>query len=496
MSFFGENDDEQADKLAEEFEREIEQEDYLEAALDEFERKVRQRVQLLDKKKVSSDQRVKLVYWLGESGDIQAIPALVKQYRLLEKNKELKSPLGKALTYALGQFRALEQELHISYNMSYEDALDARPDIQQKLEDIAVRGEFGRRKTFPNWLFVGANLILGVLFVALVVVNGIKVMDSLGGGHPLPTQVIAESPEQLAVEETLRELNYRTLRNAAIAQSLRDQFGNALAGGSLTCEPRFVMRETDYVPSDVAQAAYAELSGLAVRVNEISEQINRAIDRHNTACREMAGKPDYNTSGEATRILDPVMIALPILQETLEDLLVQIEDATISAGRVLLPTLAPTETPLPVTETPVPTVAPAIVDSHRLTLDFMIEEVRSPTTGVLALLMRYWEDVRVSGSTGGCNVTLEEVPPDYTTPITADVEAVLPELVQARDNINLAMQMIRESHAVFESACASSALPNNLMLGQQLIQTADFALTEAQALLDTVVSKQRETPES
>ncbi|MCL4255334.1 MAG: hypothetical protein KJ043_16360, partial [Anaerolineae bacterium] len=76
----------------------------LERKIAEFDAQVKQRMKILANPKRPLDQRIAAAEWLGECGEPKAIVALKRVYDKEPKN----APLRKAVIYAMGQFKALD----------------------------------------------------------------------------------------------------------------------------------------------------------------------------------------------------------------------------------------------------------------------------------------------------------------------------------------------------------------------------------------------------
>lgn len=143
-----------------------------------FDDAVDKRIKYLLNERGDKIKRAKAAEWLGEAGAPRSIPALVEVYQSGETDRELM----KAVTYALGQYRALEKAVGADKTGSFEEALGDHPEVIERLRDIALKGKFGKRKSF------------GALWVVVLIL--LAVVAGLGGYNASVLLADADDPDE------------------------------------------------------------------------------------------------------------------------------------------------------------------------------------------------------------------------------------------------------------------------------------------------------------
>ena len=477
---FDKYDDEELDEFA--------KEDNSAEIIAEFEKKVAKRIKFLvsPKSKQKPEQRIRITYWLGEVGAPKAIRVLRHIYDTERDNK----PLHKAATYALGQFKALERAVYREGDESFDTALqrEENADIRQLLQSVALTGEVSKRRSIPLPLLISLALAMTVSLVILAVLNlqNLDLSISSNQVDSTPTPIVGASSEHTAVLQAVADLRLWANWNYSDAQNLQQQFGVALASTDylLVCESRFTLRRP-LALSKLAARSYPALIDLAAEVNRSSKQINVAVIEHNRACQHQDGHTTYEEAHQISQRLGNLLVTLPALTESLATLETLAQNASIGpGGELILPTLVPTEIP---TLEPTPTIDPDTVRTHIRVLIFNIDQVSELHTGALALLSQHWLDIRTAGSTDACYDSQPLIPDDYLA-IEPEILANWPELGNAQRSVNLAMQMLRDSWALFYAGCNTGNFTNPDVLnpGSMQAQASADALSAARATLDTL----------
>jgi len=156
-----------------------------------FDARVKKAMKVLANPKRPIDERIASAQWLGESGDPQAIIALMRVYKKEPKN----APLRSAVVYALGQFKALDQAIQRSPSEPVAEAL-SNPEnalVLELINNLTLEDAFGERKKIAPSLLSRVRIGLLLLFMGLVILN---LLTSGGGGGANDTAVASATPAQ------------------------------------------------------------------------------------------------------------------------------------------------------------------------------------------------------------------------------------------------------------------------------------------------------------
>ncbi|GAB4511893.1 MAG: hypothetical protein OHK0046_10600 [Anaerolineae bacterium] len=437
--------------------------------------------------KAGEEKRVKAAQWLGESGAPEAIEPLVKVYE-----KDPNPNLKKAAAYALGQFKALDNAIKRDDDESISMALgrEENEHIVQLLTDITLEGKIGKRRGgVPVGLL---TRLMGLLVVTLVVLIVLNVMQ-LGGGEstadatPRPgrTQVAAADTAVPGTQTPVDEIALSTLdsvddaidRVRQIAMVLRENFTaaendttNALPG----CELIFGLPGQPITVIDEVASVYPELVTVAEGVNASVAALEAALNTRNRICE----RDGIVVVGEF-RTANPAIDRAQSELDTLSAQAAALRVAAETGSAPVLPT-TPLETATP-TLVPTATLEPQVIDR---TITDMINVVQdmAANRGPGGLLEQFWQDVVQTGETDGCRDAAPTIPDDIA-PLSADVLAALPELEQARQSVNLSLQLLRDGWTLFTNACSNGSLVASATGGVTYAQTVNAALNDAQSRL-------------
>lgn len=390
--------------------------------LDAFEAKVRRNIKLLSS--ADPKKRREAAMWLGEAGDPSAITRLRQLYE-----QDPDRGVRRAAAYSLGMFRALEQGLNGPNQET----------VVQQLEDIALKGKMGRRVRIPvrrlRQLLVGMLTSLAVLLVFTFVIWP-EIADTVGGsGEPI-SEDINITPG--AVETGTVEGQAAALR--AASEALRGQYINVLGGGSVDCDTALnppAPLDTATLPADEADEA-AELNALLADWQTASEPFNRACAEDGTPVTPAEASPQLG-------ILNLILARLD--GETPGDSQAEDDD----------PPAEP--------QTDANMLRPIIARM----LD-MVDELQTPR-GPAGLLNQYWEDIRDTGSTDGCNQPVPSIPADYAPP--SDVADLPEDIIISIGLTNTGLELLRQSWAQFTAACGSDNPRAAADAGIQSIRSAN-----------------------
>lgn len=458
------------------------------AMLERFEQMVDDRIKVLLSRSADLKTRIEAAAWLGNSGVPKAITALRKIYKG-EKDKKLKNAAG----YALGQFKALDLSIERGENESVLDALEREENatVRELLEQIALGGGPQPQGT-PRVLRVALGL-LGMLLVVLIGLNGAVVAGLFAGSADetdvvvaLPTATIdPTTPEGRAVNE-LNAMQQRAIDVRGDAETIQQQVtAFESAGTLLNCAYAF-KRPAAYTVPSVITGDYPAMSGIGEGLNAAITTLDGVFTTYDGACGRDVQQP---LPAEITTL----KTALTSLLENISS----VETDITALQTEIIGSFVPTETPAPevtptlvLSETPTsePTIEPTPT-LDRVTINNYIRDLYtildnvSQRDGARTLLLTFWTDVVNSGATDGCRLPRPAIPENYGE-IPADVLAVVPTLVDARNQINTGLDLLRTGWQAFDAACAAGSLGAQAQQGQQTAQLADTTFTNANNILN------------
>lgn len=424
-----------------------------------FNRRVDEALKILSAtRKATPEQRQKMAYWLGNCAEPKAITKLAQAYR-----KDPDPGVRRAAAYALGQFRALEKHLE-------EDSESAI----KLVESIVYEGRQGRRSPISARMLVFVQLGLVVSLVLLLgagalLSGGLPAIGPEGtadaGDLPTSAAVATEADSPGAVLFTLQSMYNQLLQDA---DTLQQQFDSIEAGSIQDCTVNF--NAPDFYTPPPGVTGYSGLMAALDQIAAAQVELSMARSPFSDACASLD-----------VPLLGPTSIAgLRPLLDTARSSLAAVPPL-LNAPDVLATPELPTATPEPTeqaTDTPVPTINPATVNTHILSLDFIISEMNTPVRGKNNILLGYWNDAAAAGATDGCREPRPEIPDDYILP--EDQIDRLPEaLVTAADTVNLALQLTRDAWTLFETSCANNTLRASAAQGRITTELAATAYDEA-----------------
>lgn len=453
-----------------------------------FDEQVERNIKILLSKKPSEEKRVAAAYWLGESGAPKAIYALRKVYRA-EKNRRIKA----AATYALGQFKALDNAIVRDKGESVSDALQSEEnaEIMQLLTAITIEGRVGKRKKLSPRTLVRIEAGLAVLLVILV--GLIALTSDNSGGDPTPRErpQLAFEPDEETAISTIDNLQSSAAMIRAAAASLQMQYDSETAAPD--CAQTVSLPAPAAVPPEV-DANYPRISLLSNRLNQQVSTFQPAVDLHNQICAD-ARPPAPDEINQITNASNAVLAELESITAA-----VTAEDDSIIATAVFRaenpPTALPTEpgptatetaAPTPTetaTDTPTPTISPQLINRDIAGISFVVDQVNG-RMGAYTLLNTFWTDVQSAGRTDGCRERAPEIPEDYP-PISEELLEIVPDLGQAREQVNIGLGLLRQGWLLFSESCNNDTLAQNLQTGLTIVTTANSAFTNANSLLNSL----------
>lgn len=151
--------------------------------LDDFNAEVDRRIAVLRSVKQPDKVRIAAARWLGESGDIRAIKALVQVYRHSKTSRGLRAASKKALAH----YKALDEAIFRDANEDVEDALSKEENlwVVELLQELAFNEERPRSRGRTLLLMNGVlAILLALLFVIYqnAPVDAVSIDQLMSGG--------------------------------------------------------------------------------------------------------------------------------------------------------------------------------------------------------------------------------------------------------------------------------------------------------------------------
>ncbi len=446
------------------------------------------------------NERREAAYQLGERGVGEALPDLIRLY-----HKEKIRSVRKAVIYALGMFRAVEETLATG-SRDKDEVFDLLRDVDAgELGSRADKGALIRR-------IAALSLSLIILIAAYALLP--ERVPTLGIG---PFQIAAAVEESRA--KLLSDLNQGYIFLRDDTNTLTAQFQGLLGGLGLSCTAFFNVPEP-YQLAPGSALAYPDLARIAADYNRGVTAFLESYRRYEDDCFNGIPLP-IDQVGAALAALAPAREALAQLEPALNAANAAAPPTPVPPTPVpptplpptaipptnppaALPTEAP-PTPVPPTDAPsggaLPTLEPTVdpladvpADStdplrHVSRLYAIIDNVTAPR-GAATLLVQYWQDVQTSGATDGCNEPRPNIPDNYIVLPEADLD-VYPELAQAVQLVNVGLDAVRNGWAIFRGACATGGLAQRAANEGGLARTALNSFFAAQARLDELMARVR-----
>lgn len=429
----------------------------------EFDSKVKKYIKQLTAKDPA--ERREAAYWLGESGEPKAISALARTYRK-DKDKTVRD----AAKYALGMFRALQLALDGSEKQqTYAITL---------LDKIVNHGQMGRRSPLSPRTLLRIQIGLASLLLVIIALNVLLPALSAGGiqtDQPAATATPTTAPDPIAALGEVRSALAQIRTDASLLQR---QFVGFQTSGRFDCAATF----SSLLPLGPETAAgFAQIEQLIGQLNSQRSALIVARSVFEDACAEGAEPP-------APEIVTGQLDAVTGVLRALNGFDQQID--SVQAVLIITPTeppstAAPTETPTPTeTNTPTPTISPALISSHIIALELIIQEM-TQARGANTLLRQYWQDAQNFGVTDGCRPPYPNIPPDYL-PLDPLVAEAYPNLNEAVVQVNIGLSLTRQGWEMFKTACGGRNIAGESVTGLQFVDAANSAYSVGINLLDRV----------
>ncbi len=442
-----------------------------EAKIMAFQKKVKGLERIILKPQQNSvEKRRDAVRMLGELGEVESIPSLVKVYQ------RDKSPgMKEAAAQALGMFKALEDAY-------FDDDPERQAYAQTLIEGIVFHETLGQRSRLKRRPL---QILSGILFLSFAALSALGLMafsqKPAATNAPLETAVptiegVTFTPIPTPVDvpgiAALLQTDYAILSGNASA--LRTEMLNSTREQPQTCEAtRAKLKRT--VPIVLPTGTQADLVNVTDALNKARSDMAPIVTAYETACS--TAKPIPRAEANT---YDGTLVAI---QTTLVKLPAQLSTFGVTPNAVAAATATPVMTNTPTsTPTPTATLDPQKYSKHIIGMRQIVSTMTS-SGGSNTLLRQYWDDVIKSGSTGGCrNLPAPVLPQDYVID-QALLDAAPKDLITALNDINTGLTLSRQSWQAFEKFCADSSLSAIAPTQYTAADTAKTAFEEASDLL-------------
>jgi hypothetical protein len=422
----------------------------------EFQATVQKNMDIIVKpKQYDANKRREAIRWLGEAGDPDAIPALLKVYQ-----KDKTPGFKEEAAYALGQFKALGEAL---------DDDETEQETLDVLDAIVLHGKFGKRaNALPLILAEGLLLIVAIALFAV----GFVLSETVAGPrHATETAewIIAEAAKPTATPDTeelvraqLQEYYTKLFEDA---QDYQFQLASAGRGQGQDCAEGMFHYPSVYNLSPMwsSNPSYVAVVDLLNEAHNMLDVVNQS---YGDACFNERPIP----SDEALTLGGTVLDA----QRKLDEALVALNNAGIEVTEQALITNTPRPTE-PVAATATEDLS--FVSSDILALETLISNMTS-NQGPAQALKFNWEQVVGTNAIylSGCNQPAPILPADYALAINN--QGRHPQLDSAVANVNTGLQLLRDASNSFYATCSSGEVSadSQARLDQVNLAISTFAM--------------------
>lgn len=410
-------------------------------------------------------QRLEAIRWLGESGNHEAIPALIKVY---EKDKT--PGMKEEAAYALGQFKALEIARD---NPEMVDEADAR------IDNIILHDKLGQRANTSKFIIgeialaLLAIVLLGVGFVLAATVG----QDRRDARATNAAATLTAQPTPTADTEDIVQAQLQTFYDNLFNDSLFYQEQLLISGReeSIDCDLDQLESPSAYQLTS-AWDNNTSFQSVVTSLNEAQSLLDGVRVVYTDACTETRPIPRQ----ESIDLGGDVLAAQNILDSAREDL----NAAGVEVTEQAFMTSTPEPTDIP-TETSEPTLTPDISEIRipLIEIERIIEQM-TDLQGATSLIVFYWGEVVTNNTLylSGCNQPQPLIPEDYT--LDPEFVGISAQLDSAVSNVNTGLQLTRAAVSDFYAACESGELPEDPRASLDQSNAAQSAMDAATAALD------------
>lgn len=431
-----------------------------------YKAKTQENMQIIVKpKQFDKDKRLEALRWLGEAGNPDAIPALLKVYY-----KDKTPGMKEEAAYALGQFKALDLE--------YDD-LEIEEDARNRIDDIILYGKYGKRGG------AGGLIVAEVLLVILAIILfalGFVLMQTVGverantratnESATLTAQPTATPDTEDLVRSQLQDY-YEGL--VADANFFQQQLAVATREESIDCETTLANPQA-YTLSPMWEND-PQFSAVVNELNGLRGQMADVRSAYTSACETLQPISRADALDFGGTILS-IQQGLGIVRDLLNSAGIEVTEQVFMTS-----TPAPTATS-DVSE-PTATVDTSDLSIPILELERLIDQM-TDLQGATTRTIFNWQQVVDTDQLylSGCNQPEPSIPNDY---VLADAfAATSANLDSAVVNVNTALQLTRTANSAFYAACESGELPENIQAFFDQASLANTAFNSARNNLNAI----------
>ncbi|MGB7337242.1 MAG: HEAT repeat domain-containing protein, partial [Phototrophicaceae bacterium] len=412
--------------------------DQINARIDAYEKETKKNSRIVVKaKQFNKQQRLEAIRWLGESGNPQAIPSLIKVYQ-----KDQTPGMKEEAAYALGQFKAYQRD---------EDDPEMVDIALQRIDDIILYDKRGKRTN--STLFILGEVILIATAIVLFGFGGVLASQNANVRATSVSQTQTAQPTPtMDTEQALQndlEGYYQGLVNDA--NFYQQQLASATRGDGINCNLNGLMNPPSYTLSSMWQdnASYvAAVDGL----NSTRTTMASVVSAYAQACSNGVAMPRENALDLGGTIIE--------VQRSLADVRTALNEAGLEITEQVFATATPLPSSTPDLSMPTATQDLALYSNTIATLERIIEDM-ADTRGVASSNVFNWQQVIDNNAVylSGCNQPQPIIPENYTLDATlAGTSALLDSAVS---NVNIGLESTRLSVQAFYAACSASLVPED-----------------------------------
>ncbi|MEM9955498.1 MAG: HEAT repeat domain-containing protein [Chloroflexota bacterium] len=411
------------------------------AKLDAYEKSTKRYSRMALKGK-SKSQRVEAIRWLGESGNPQAIKALVRIYR-----KDKTPGMKEEAAYALGQFQAYLNDQADPATMELAD---------ERVNAIILEDKFGKRANpMP---FILGEVVLVALAVVLFIFGGILAQQNAAqrAADLSATQTAMPTPTPDTEQALQADIENFYTGLFTDTNFYKQQLAAATRGEGVNCNLDGLSNPNNYTLSEQWQDNQIFVDTIAA-LNNANDLLSPVVSAYQQAC----------ANGVAPAREDALDLGGTIIEVERE--LVTIRDSLAFAGITIEDIELPTQTPPPAAtldpNVPTPTEDLTAIDDAVTNLRLIIDNMTG-LRGPAATAQFNWQQVVDNGELylSGCNQPRDTIPDNVT--LDQSVAGQSPLLDSAVSNVNIALDSTRLALDAFYAACDAGEVPEDA-LGRQ-----------------------------